>query len=125
MIKDRIIKYLEYRGISKHEFTKKCNLVHTFFNKGEGFNVLLINNILKSYPDINIEWLFTGKGEMIKKNTEKDEYIREIQEKVKLYEDMISLLKKNNEFLEKELEECRRNQKNSSHVPAPPSKLKK
>lgn len=125
MIKERILKFIEYKGIKKIDFTKRCNLTHGFFNKGEGFNAIHISNILNSFPDLNVEWLITGKGEMIKKNTEKDEYIRELQEKIKLYEDMIEAQKTTINLLKEHLEECRRNQKSSSHISAPPSKLKK
>jgi len=39
-IKDRLLKYIEYKEISKFDFTKKANLVQGFFNKGQGFNVI-------------------------------------------------------------------------------------
>lgn len=124
-IKDRLLKYIEYKEISKLDFTKKANLVQGFFNKGQGFNVIYLKNILNAFPDLNLEWLITGKGEMIKKVSAEAEQIKEIQEKLKLYEDLISSLKETNELLKKQLAECERNQKNSINISKTPSELKK
>lgn len=124
-IKDRLLKYIEYKEISKLDFTKKANLVQGFFNKGQGFNVIYLKNILNAFPDLNLEWLITGKGEMIKKSSPEVEQIKEMQEKLKLYEELIASLKETNELLKKQLAECERNQKNSIHSAKTSAELKK
>src|SRR5690554_493287 len=68
MIKERIIKTLEYKGIPKEEFYKKIGMTSASFRgkaKTTPLNSSAIENILSEIPDINIEWLITGKGEML------------------------------------------------------------
>lgn len=69
MIKDRVIQYVEYKKIKKEYFFKKIGMTSANF-RGEAkktpINSTAIENIFTSFPDINIEWLITGEGEMIK-----------------------------------------------------------
>ncbi|GAB4451246.1 MAG: hypothetical protein OHK0036_11480 [Bacteroidia bacterium] len=122
---DRIIKYIKYKGISKNEFCKQNHLNHSFFHSTGNLTISTINEIIKNHPDLNLEWLIIGKGEMIKKVSAEAEQIKEIQEKLKLYEDLISSLKETNELLKKQLAECERNQKNSAHFSKTSAELKK
>ena len=68
-IKGRIIKYIEYKEITKEGFYKSSGITASNF-KGEGRKSELggekIVKILSLYPEINAEWLLTGQGGMIK-----------------------------------------------------------
>lgn len=123
-IKDRILKYIKNKGINKLEFTKNCGLVQGFFNKGTGFNVLYLEKILKSYPDLNLEWLITGKGDMIKRSSPEQEQIKDLQEKIQIYEELIQTQKETIRLLKKQLEECERTQKNTIHSSKTSAELK-
>jgi len=72
MIKERVIKVIEYKGIPKEEFYKKIGMTSANFRgnaKKTPLNSSAIENILSEIPDINIEWLITGKGKMLKSDT--------------------------------------------------------
>ncbi|MCL1942440.1 MAG: hypothetical protein FWF54_02685 [Candidatus Azobacteroides sp.] len=68
---DRIKQYIDFKGINISRFEKSIDMSNASFgkslkNKGSiGSDKL--ERILKAYPDLNPEWLLTGKGEMLKK----------------------------------------------------------
>lgn len=67
-IKERILYVLEFKGIVKDKFIKKIGMTYGNFTgkaKETPLNSNAIGNILIELPDINIEWLITGKGEML------------------------------------------------------------
>lgn len=122
---ENILKYIEYKGITKNEFCKKNHLNHSFFHSSGNLTISTIKEIIKNYPDINLEWLITGKGDMIKKTTTESEQIQELQEKLALYQELIQTQKETIALLKKQLEECERNQKNSIHSAKTSAELKK
>lgn len=69
MIQERIIEYLEWRGISKYRFYKDTGLSNGFLDKGGSIGTDKCERIISVYPDINIEWLITGRGSMLTPNT--------------------------------------------------------
>lgn len=69
MIKERVIQVLEYKGIAKEKFYVKVGATSANFRgnaKKTPLNSTTIENILSELPDINIEWLLTGNGSMLK-----------------------------------------------------------
>ncbi len=65
-IKDRLYKFLEFKKLRASAFERKCGLSNGFCSKiseniTEG-SLLLIGN---SFPDLNLDWLKTGEGEML------------------------------------------------------------
>ena len=66
MIKDRILQFLDYKGLSKNKFYIKVGLSNGFLDKGKDIGASKIEDIYSTYPEINLEWLITGKGEMLK-----------------------------------------------------------
>jgi phage repressor protein C with HTH and peptisase S24 domain len=72
VIKERIIKLIEYKGIPKEEFYIKIGMTSASFRgnaKKTPLNSNAIENILSIIPDVNAEWLITGKGSMLKENS--------------------------------------------------------
>jgi len=72
MIKDRILQVIDYKGITKEIFFKKIEMTSANFRgnaKKTPLNSRAIKNILSEIPDLNLEWLITGKGNMLKDNT--------------------------------------------------------
>lgn len=69
MIKERIIQLIEYKGIPKEKFYTKIGMTSANFrgeSKKRPINSNAIENILTVIPDVNTEWLITGKGNMLK-----------------------------------------------------------
>lgn len=71
MIKERVIQLLENKGIAKEKFYKKIGVTSANFRgnaKNTPLNSTAIENILSEIPDLNVEWLLTGKGSMLKED---------------------------------------------------------
>ena len=72
-IKKRIIDYISIKGVTKESFYKESGLSASNF-KGKGAESELggekIAKILSLYDDLSAEWLLTGKGKMLKEETE-------------------------------------------------------
>lgn len=65
-IKDRILLFINYLGIGQSKFEKSCGLSNGYINNSKGnFGAKKINDILKSYPELNHSWLLKGEGEML------------------------------------------------------------
>ena len=66
-IKDRISKFIQYKNITLAEFERNVSLANGYIKKFKGsIGSDKLNNITSYYPDINIDWLITGKGSMLK-----------------------------------------------------------
>lgn len=78
MILDNLKKYIDYKGISVAAFEKSIGMSNNSFRKswlaGKGIGTDKLENILNIYPDINMSWLFTGQGEMLKEKSPNEGY---------------------------------------------------
>lgn len=67
--KERILYFIESVGISQKDFLTNTGIKRGFLDGDKlkaTVNDLFIAKIIAEYPDLNIEWLITGKGEMTK-----------------------------------------------------------
>lgn len=64
-VKERIKRFIEFKGITTYAFEKECG-----FSKGFVKNIVStigvdkLERILSAYPDLNANWLIRGVGEM-------------------------------------------------------------
>ena len=71
---DRIMQFIKYAGLSARQFDISIGASNGYTlrmqkNKASvGSDV--IENIVATYPQLNLVWLITGEGEMIKSETE-------------------------------------------------------
>lgn len=66
-IRQNLLTFLNYRQESKSDFYKKSNLSNGFIDKlGDRLSIKSQSKISKAYPELNINWLLTGEGTMIK-----------------------------------------------------------
>lgn len=73
MIKERIIQFIDLKGVTKEHFYNKIGMTSANFRgkaKETPINSTAIENILSEFPDLNLDWLITGKGEMTKMPTQ-------------------------------------------------------
>lgn len=65
-IKERILQYLEYNGISKYECYQKTGITNGVFSKKEGLSEDNLLRFISYYGDISLDWLLTGEGNMLR-----------------------------------------------------------
>ena len=69
---DRLMQFIKHAGLSARQFDMSIGA-------GNGYTLRMIKNhasvgsdvietILRTYPQLNVVWLITGEGEMIKKS---------------------------------------------------------
>ena len=112
MTKERIKQFIDYKGIKLKIFFEETGIKRGFLDKDKLNGTVSDEHfakIIATYPDANIEWFITGKGEMmrnISKNAEKctvclekDKKITALQDKlIYAQEKIIQLQSENNEI---------------------------
>ena len=66
-MKERILQFIEYKRLSKNKFYKETGLSNGILDKQGGISSDSLEKIYYVYPEINLDWLLTGKGEMLNK----------------------------------------------------------
>ena len=114
---DRLLQFIEIQNISINKFAQKIDVSNAYFAKQKKNNAnigsQIIEKIVREYKDLNLEWLITGEGTMLKTHiTEPFEKQEEPQTKsnfgevIERNEKMIKLLEEQVSFLKKQLEVC-------------------
>jgi len=100
-IRKRILKYIDSKGISKYKFYQEIGVANGFLDKDGAIGSDKCEKISYQYPDLSLEWLITGKGEMLKieepaskenpmneellrRLFEKDDEIKELKREIKM-----------------------------------------
>lgn len=68
-IKERVLQIAENKGIAKEKFFQNIGMTYGNFkgrSKGTPLNSNAIADISSIYPDVDLQWLITGKGKMLK-----------------------------------------------------------
>ncbi len=120
----RIIDFIENQSIRPKDFLLKTGLAKGFVDRSHqksGISDINLSKILESYPNLNAEWLVTGKGNMLKphhpdvveENT--SPYQPEPNTMISLLQKQLALLEETKELqsekiirLEKELADAKR-----------------
>lgn len=110
-VKKRLKEFIRSQGFTISSFEKDINVSNGYVNsisKGIGGEILL--SILEKSPNLNINWLLTGEGEMLKNAPEPapQESHAGADRYTALLEDKIALLEKNNALLEDKIEDLKR-----------------
>lgn len=69
-IKQNILLYLANKGVTPYEFYKISGVTRGILQQSNGISEDNIARFLAYAPDVNIEWLITGKGYMLKNATD-------------------------------------------------------
>ena len=83
MIVDRIRQIIDYKVISERAFCREIGVAYGFLSKVKDVGVSKVCKILNAYPDINIEWLVAGHGEMLK--SDDNHKIKVVEKEVIVY----------------------------------------
>lgn len=70
-VKSRLLEFVAYTQMSKRKFQEKIGVSNSYIqNISESIGADIMNRISIQYPELNITWLLTGEGEMLKKTVE-------------------------------------------------------
>ena len=65
-VKDRLIQFIEYKGLNPHAFEKRCGLATSYIaNMRNSLQPDKMMRIANNFPDLNFDWLLLGRGEML------------------------------------------------------------
>lgn len=71
-VKERLEFFLKSKKISKTDFGKAVGVSNSFVSSmRKSLGPDKIQSIAQTYPDLNVEWLLTGEGEMLKSQSTK------------------------------------------------------
>lgn len=79
---ERIAIFIHFKKISPHAFEQKIELSNGYFSKqlkhlgSVGSDILI--KIYHAYPELDILWILTGEGQMLKEDVQQNEHINEI-----------------------------------------------
>ncbi|MBT0607606.1 helix-turn-helix domain-containing protein [Aequorivita echinoideorum] len=97
---ERINVIRKNEGLNKSQFERMINKSTGYLNmlekKGATPSVDILLEILKNFPDYNLNWILLGKGEMMKFSAEKSESIESVNEEKSEYlskDDYLAFLK--------------------------------
>jgi transcriptional regulator with XRE-family HTH domain len=115
---ERILQIMKHYNLSQRQFAMKIDMnpqtLNSMIIRNYEIRITIIADILRAFPEVSIEWLVLGDGDMIKQPKE-DENWKVTQfipvpnnELVDALKDHIATLKADNERMRKEIDEYRR-----------------
>jgi len=63
--KQKILKYIDFKGITVYEFEKITRLSHGILRSGSDFGTDKLKQIRDNLPDLNMNWLIYDEGNML------------------------------------------------------------
>ena len=110
-IKERVLLYAKIQGYSYSKFFKKVGLSYSNFRGVQLDSALqsdAIDKIISHFPDIDLVWLITGKGEIIPKTSEGKLLEEAITEYQSNYKNLYLEVLEENRKLHNEIRELRK-----------------
>ena len=70
-LKERLLEFVEFKKMNKRQFQISIGVSNSYIqNLNENIGPLILEKISAVYPELNIEWLLTGEGNMINEKKE-------------------------------------------------------
>lgn len=66
LIKQNILYFIEYKGISKYRFYQKTGITRGILDQDNGMSEENTTKFLAYFPEVSPEWLLTGRGDMLR-----------------------------------------------------------
>ena len=71
-MRDRLRAYINHKGITIYSFCRQAGLARNFFTwETSGMSAGSMHKIGQAFPDLNLQWVATGEGEMLKGDEDK------------------------------------------------------
>lgn len=68
-LKERLVAYLEHKGINKSEFGRMIGVSNAYISSiRKSIQPDKVEKIAAAFPDLNVSWLVTGEGDMLNEN---------------------------------------------------------
>ena len=81
-VKSRILKFLEYKKINASQFSQQIGVSRNYVSSmSKSIQPDKLHSISVHFPELNIEWLLIGKGEMLSSTAQNSGINKEILEK--------------------------------------------
>ena len=111
-IKDRFNLFLKYKGFGQARFAELAGLSKGFINSvTDNVTTKSLTMIQSAFPELDIDWLLTGNGQMLKEEsttndaselTNENEFIAHLKSQLQELKEENNALKENNDALVKE-----------------------
>lgn len=120
-VKERVKKYAKYSKITVKAFEESIDSSNGYVNAiSKSIGIDKISLIIEKYSNLNIEWLLTGKGDMLKKEIKSNpdtDYMIELQKhRITSLEKDIENYLKEIEQLKKELSSVGYSRKGDNYI---------
>lgn len=115
-IKERVLYFTDYKDFAKEKFFEELGVTYGNFKgkaKEKALSSDILAKIVSKYPEINPEWLLTGKGPMLKSEPqpavsspqpqENDKYISSLEKQIALLEKNNALQERENAYLSEKI----------------------
>ena len=83
---DKLLIFIEKKNISKRIFYLNTGLSNGSLDKGSTLRTDSLEKIISAYPEINIDWLITGNGEMLRQQYQVEDLASVAAEPVATYQ---------------------------------------
>ncbi len=105
-VKERLLSFIEFRGLSKNKFETMCGLSTRYVsNISQSISPVVAKKISLKFPELNMGWVLTGEGEMLSQAGEQrgknDEGIVLTGEAMKIFLNMSSTISRQEENISK------------------------
>jgi len=70
--KTRLKQFIDFKGFEYYPFEMKCGLSNGALKKDTGVSSTSLEKIHNTFPELNMDWVITGRGEMIYVATKKN-----------------------------------------------------
>lgn len=102
----RLKAFLKSQKITQKDFCDTIGLsidtLKTIFKRDSDISIEILSNAVRSYPDLNTDWLLIGKGEMKRTQSEdvyKDKYYSLLEENNRILNELNEVRKENARLL--------------------------
>ena len=103
---ERIQLIINEYNLNETTFSEKVGIKQSTFSKGKTRNsdlkYMTIVNILTAFPEISVEWLVLGEGEMMKASSGSGELVKSLRSQIAHLEGEVAYLREQNMLLLKE-----------------------
>ena len=101
-VKERILQYIEFKGFTRNSFAEKIFLSNSFFSNQSKVGTDVLLKIFREFPELNFDWVITGRGKMLMANNAKcaeceqwkEKYYKESEEHKEAIKELRALEKK-------------------------------